>query len=703
MRKYLSALNATRPFMGLLLLPLVAALVGMAAFLTPSPDPAEAQADDWRSWNPTLTVKDNGGNTFGCTQAGTNACSTAISDDTFIVGGASLTLDLVSLGINTGSLILNFTQNIPNQLHGAYLQVGSNRYYMDKYSVISGTSITFDVTGTNLVWAEGDSVRFRLHPPTDISNYQGTLTARDLSSGEFGCSGANSNPQRHCGGTHGAITANLFNLDGASYYIEKLYIRTTGQNSNRIYVEFDREIPRALHEDYILTVDGHILAFQYPASTYTWGPWEPVGSKQTFPFRWKAGSNASRVKVKFVKKTPPAPVTGAATPLRILTASRTSVREGDGTVTITATLARNAEEVRNIPIVHDSNPRNRPVPHGLKLAKYATSCTPLSADRDYTLSPANITIPAGQRRGTATLTVCDDNTEDSGEFVYLTPDLKLNPIPEAYPRSGSGVYQVESLKITILNDETGPGGNGGTGQTPVEQRPTPTPQPQQQRAVPQPTPRPAEQPAQEPVQDPERLGSGSGGGGNGNGNGITTARYVSPDGALAFSQAAVAPGQTITVTGTGFTGWTPLQSVTIGGLQAFAGGWVITDPNGKFTVDVLVPGLSRGSQQVVATVGGWTASSYLVIDPNAVVDTDTPVARVATVLGSALDVMFYYDTPSDAWQFYDPTIPGIGDLTKLEDGEVYLVKVKRNVSVVLNGKVRKLTCYQGNCWNMVVW
>ena len=151
------------------------------------------------------------------------------------------------------------------------------------------------------------------------------------------------------------------------------------------------------------------------------------------------------------------PLTGEATPLRILSASRTTVREGDAAITITARLARNAEADRVIHIWHGSNHGlgADKVQPGLTLATVAAACEPVSPDKDYTLSPASITIPAGQRTGTATLTVCDDTTEDSGEYISLRPDIVPAAIPEAFPTSSSDAYQVESLQITILNDETG--------------------------------------------------------------------------------------------------------------------------------------------------------------------------------------------------------------------------------------------------------
>ena len=252
-------------------------------------------------------------------------------------------------------------------------------------------------------------------------------------------------------------------------------------------------------------------------------------------------------------------------------------------------------------------------------------------------------------------------------------------------------------------------------QPPANQQPENQPpanqQPQTQVEVEEEQQAPEYQPAsQEPAGPPEqeqqtqRQPASSGGGGPTNRAApVVVARYVAPLGALAFSRSTVAPGQTVTVTGTGFVGYVPVQSVTVGGLEAFAGGWVLTDPEGKFTVDVTVPGLNPGRQPVVATVGGWTASSYLFIDPNAVVDTATPAAQAwagVTVPGL---VVWHFDNESQKWRFYDPTLPEFSDLEFMETGKVYLVQVGATTTATLNGQPRSLTCVNGNCWNVILW
>ena len=203
---------------------------------------------------------------------------------------------------------------------------------------------------------------------------------------------------------------------------------------------------------------------------------------------------------------------------------------------------------------------------------------------------------------------------------------------------------------------------------------------------------------QEPENQQPAGSSGTGGGGE-----TTVERRVAPLGVLAFNADRAPPGATITLTGAGFVGYAPLQSVLIAGVEVFPGGRVITDAQGRFTVELLVPGVGRGRQEVVATVGGQTASGFLVIDPSAVADTTTPVARAWAGLADRDLVVAHHDNEGKRWRFYYPRVPGISDLAEMVAGETYMVQVGATTTAVLNGRERSLTCHQGNCWNVIVW
>ena len=207
------------------------------------------------------------------------------------------------------------------------------------------------------------------------------------------------------------------------------------------------------------------------------------------------------------------------------------------------------------------------------------------------------------------------------------------------------------------------------------------------------------QPENQQPKDQQQAGaSGAGGGGE-----TIVERRVAPLGSLAFSVPRAAPGSTITLTGTGFVGYAPLQSVLVGGVEAWVGGQVLTDAQGRFTVDLLVPGVGQDRQRVVATVGGQTASGFLVIDPNAVAGAATPVEQAWAGLVSWDLVVAHHDNEDKRWRFYYPAQPGLSDLAEMVAGDVYIVHVGVAITAMLNGKLRTLTCVNGNCWNVIVW
>ena len=161
----------------------------------------------------------------------------------------------------------------------------------------------------------------------------------------------------------------------------------------------------------------------------------------------------------------------------------------------------------------------------------------------------------------------------------------------------------------------------------------------------------------------------------------------------------------MTIKGTGFPGYVPLQSVRVGGMEALTGLKVFTDGQGNFSVSLTVPRVGQGSHAgsnetkeigggqpvgspvivtVVAIVGGEKATGYLVVDPNAGVNSAMPAGLAMSELGSKLQVVWHYDRETKAWRFYDPLLPEFSDLGEMVAGEVYLVQVATTTTVTLN-------------------
>ena len=107
-----------------------------------------------------------------------------------------------------------------------------------------------------------------------------------------------------------------------------------------------------------------------------------------------------------------------------------------------------------------------------------------------------------------------------------------------------------------------------------------------------------------------------------------------PGPTVQLSAAAGPPGTEITLTGTGFRPFTNVNSATIGTIEVTPGGSVITDAQGDFTFDFLVPGIGVGRHVVQVAVAGLTASAPFDIAPSGVAPgTPTPAAEALENLG----------------------------------------------------------------------
>lgn len=65
--------------------------------------------------------------------------------------------------------------------------------------------------------------------------------------------------------------------------------------------------------------------------------------------------------------------------------------------------------------------------------------------------------------------------------------------------------------------------------------------------------------------------------------------------------------------------------------------------------------------------------------------------------------MFTFDNDAKRWLFYDPRAAKFSELRHLVPGKPYLFLVTTSLGLNMNGAYRNLTCYSGNCWNVVVW
>ena len=188
--------------------------------------------------------------------------------------------------------------------------------------------------------------------------------------------------------------------------------------------------------------------------------------------------------------------------------------------------------------------------------------------------------------------------------------------------------------------------------------------------------------------------------------GITVATIVKqevPAPVLQLSQEAGPPGSLVTLTGTGYRHYAPVESAMFADIDVIPGNGEATDADGEFSFDFLVPGLEVGQHTLRVSVAGVTVSSVFDITLQGVTSgTATPVALALENLGDRLKRVFNFSNETKEWTFYDPELGDSNTLSFMIAGETYLVLVDEDTKTVLNGKAHNLTCLGSNCWNQIV-
>ena len=168
------------------------------------------------------------------------------------------------------------------------------------------------------------------------------------------------------------------------------------------------------------------------------------------------------------------------------------------------------------------------------------------------------------------------------------------------------------------------------------------------------------------------------------------------------------PGDHITLSVDGMPVYQQVDRVEIGGRSVLPVGNFSTDSDGSVTVtDVLIPGLDPGTYSVLLDVDDTIAIGELnVLAESAGIGAAAELPGAVEALGDSLAAIFYFDDVGKVWSFYDPR-PEFADLNTLSEmvsGEAYWILVNETVDeVVLNNKVRSLTCRGDDCWNLEVW
>ena len=184
----------------------------------------------------------------------------------------------------------------------------------------------------------------------------------------------------------------------------------------------------------------------------------------------------------------------------------------------------------------------------------------------------------------------------------------------------------------------------------------------------------------------------------------TTIRHEVPAPVVQLSAEAGPPGSIVTLTGTGFRHYAPVESAMFGDIDVSPGHGEPTGAMGEFSFDFLVPELGVGQHTLRVTVAGVTAIAIFEITESGVAPgAAMPVSLALGSLEHRLLRIFHFNNDTKEWTFYDPDLGDLNTLSFMVAGETYLVLVSETTEAVLNGRARSLTCLGDNCWSQIVW
>ena len=137
-----------------------------------------------------------------------------------------------------------------------------------------------------------------------------------------------------------------------------------------------------------------------------------------------------------------------------------------------------------------------------------------------------------------------------------------------------------------------------------------------------------------------------------------SASHKVPGASITISETSASSGNTISVSGEGFPGFSTATSVTIGGVEALPSPAPSTDGDGIIGSTVLVPQLGLGSSSVLLTVGGITANTSLTIVAAETVvvpaTNETETVFADEITADNLVRVWRFSNETQSWSFFDP-------------------------------------------------
>ena len=193
-------------------------------------------------------------------------------------------------------------------------------------------------------------------------------------------------------------------------------------------------------------------------------------------------------------------------------------------------------------------------------------------------------------------------------------------------------------------------------------------------------------------------------------NQVAAAIHTVPGATITLSPASGRPGSVVTITGVDFPANVPVSNTRAGNITVSGSSEPDTGGSGGFVTFFVMPFFAPGVQTVTATAGGITgAAGFTVLEGPAVTQpVPTPQAPTGAaqalgplILSDNLIRVWAFDNTGKSWAFFDPrpAFAKANTIRNMTPGRVYWLRLNRDQSALLNGKVSLL--YEG--WNLVPW
>ena len=188
---------------------------------------------------------------------------------------------------------------------------------------------------------------------------------------------------------------------------------------------------------------------------------------------------------------------------------------------------------------------------------------------------------------------------------------------------------------------------------------------------------------------------------------VKVGSFSVPQASLMVEPMRAVPGDIISLSATGLSLFESEIQVKIGSLVVNVPDGTHTDRDGAIeNLEVLVPSLDPALYTVQLRVKDTVTIGELTVMDDTAVGVPMALPDALTDVGDNLEAVFYFNDATKSWQVFDPRPEwaDLNTLTELVSGQAYWILVKETQDdVVLNGRLRSLTCSGDNCWNLEVW